>query len=536
MFFNEADYSEAMGIFNDRGRDEGISLNLWLRRLQTSRTEMPLPIFIVLLHVMQVSGTLLEDTISNWSLYKDQCLQNLTRSSAKTGIFCNKMFDQFVCWPASYPGNVSEPCPWYLPWIKTGSTKRVYRYCLNNGSWLTLSNSTVIWRDHSECNEDTQDIQQNKNQHGLLKTLQLIYTVGYSISLSSLSSAILILLWLRKLHCTRNYIHINLFASFILRALAVLVKDISLKNTFAKRPDNEMEWKSFFDTEASNGCKAAQVFMHYFVGATFFWLLVEGIYLHKLIVLAVLSEKRLLKQYILIGWVFPLLFVIPWTISKIIYENEWCWTRNRNMGIWWIIRGPVIFAITMNFYIFIKILKTLLSKLKAQQKRFSDYKYRLTRSTLVLIPLLGVHEFVFTFLLDEHVQGILLHIRLFLQLAISSFQGFLVALLYCFANGEVQAELKMRWRCWVLANDFGCFRCFVGKHFQYLGKCSKPRSNSYINSSSYCYSDTRTSSVQLNTAPMSDQLTLNATPMEQFTQTTVSEISEGEMAVGESQI
>ncbi|XP_078426726.1 glucagon-like peptide 2 receptor [Cetorhinus maximus] len=515
-----------MKIFSGN-TDEGLSSNLWLHRLQTS------VLFATLLQVMQVNGSMLEDTVSNWSLYKDQCLQNLTKASNKTGTFCNESFDQFACWPESYPGNVSEPCPWYLPWIKSGSIRRVYRYCLDNGSWMTLSNSTVIWRDHSECLEDSQDVQQKKNQHGLLKALQLIYTVGYSLSLASLSLAVLILLWLRKLHCTRNYIHINLFSSFILRALAVLIKDIFLSNTYSKHPDDEMGWKTFFDTEVSNGCKMAQVFMHYFVGANFFWLLVEGIYLHKMIVLAVLAEKRLLKQYILIGWGCPLFFVIPWTISKIIYENEWCWGINRHMGIWWIIRGPVIFAIIMNFYIFIKILKMLLSKLKAQQMRFSDYKYRLARSTLVLIPLLGIHEFVFIFLTDEQIQGFLRHIRLFLQLAISSFQGFLVALLYCFANGEVQAELKMRWRCWLLVNHFECNDCVFGKHFKSLGKCPKPRSNSYICSSSY-YSDTRTSSMQLSTAPMMETQAHRTIPMEQFTQTSVSESSEGEAGVGDS--
>lgn len=37
-----------------------------------------------------------------------------------TGIYCKGTFDIFVCWPHSSPGNVSVPCPSYLPWISEG--------------------------------------------------------------------------------------------------------------------------------------------------------------------------------------------------------------------------------------------------------------------------------------------------------------------------------------------------------------------------------------------------------------------------------
>lgn len=84
---------------------------------------------------------------------------------------------------------------------------------------------------------------------------------------------------------------------------------------------------------------------------------------------------------------------------------------------------------------------------------------RLARSTLTLIPLLGVHEVVFAFVTDEHAQGTLRSTKLFFDLFLSSFQvslrrtpspgprvlplttlflqGLLVAVLYCFLNKEV---------------------------------------------------------------------------------------------------
>ncbi|KAI4832511.1 hypothetical protein KUCAC02_015475 [Chaenocephalus aceratus] len=132
-----------------------------------------------------------------------------------------------------------------------------------------------------------------------------------------------------------------------------------------------------------------------------------------------------------------------------------CWERNINMGYWWIIRSPILFAYLINFFIFIRIIKILMSKLRAHKMRYTDYKFRLAKSTLTLIPLLGIHAILFTFVIDESVpKGSMLRlIRLFCDLLFNSFQGLLVAILYCFINKEVQSEMLKKWKRWKLGKD-----------------------------------------------------------------------------------
>ncbi|KAM7231932.1 hypothetical protein CapIbe_016693 [Capra ibex] len=435
----------------------------------------PFLALLLLLSIKQVTGSLLEETTRKWAQYKEKCLRDLLKETS--GTVCNGTFDQYVCWPHSTPGNVSVPCPSYLPWwreelcLLSENSGRAYRYCLSRGAWQTLENSTDIWQDNSECAED-HSFKQKVGRHTLLSTLQLLYTVGYSLSIVSLFLALTLLLFLRKLHCTRNYIHMNLFASFILRALAVLVKDVIFYKSYSKKPNSEKEWLSYM-SEISATCRSAQVLLHYFVGANYSWLLVEGLYLDTLLEPIVFSERRLWPRYLLVGWAFPVLFVVPWSIARAQLENTGCWGTNRNKNIWWIIRGPMLLCIMVNFFIFLKILKLLISKLKAHQMCFRDYKYRLAKSTLVLIPLLGVHEILFSFITDDQVEGFPRLIRLFIQLTLSSFHGLLVASQYCFANGEVKAELRKQWARFLLAHHSGCRAWVLGKNFRFLGKCPK---------------------------------------------------------------
>ncbi|KFU85937.1 Glucagon receptor, partial [Chaetura pelagica] len=198
--------------------------------------------------------------------------------------------------------------------------------------------------------------------------------------------------------------------------------------------------------EASGGSGAATVFMQYGIVANYCWLLVEGIYLHNLLVVAVFSERSYFTLYLCIGWGAPVLFLIPWVIVKFLYENI------QVLGLAGAASATPAHSVPLqiNFFIFIRIIQILVSKLRAHQMRYTDYKFRLAKSTLTLIPLLGIHEVVFAFITDEHAQGTLRYVKLFFDLFLSSFQGMLVAILYCFVNKEVQAELLKRWQRWKL--------------------------------------------------------------------------------------
>ncbi|XP_031432180.1 glucagon receptor [Clupea harengus] len=389
--------------------------------------------------------------VERWTMYHDQCFHNISRHPPVTGVVCNRTFDKYACWPDGLPNTtVSVACPWYLPWYSDVRHGFVYRECGADGQWLPEKNA-------SECEQDDQH---GAERHGkILSMFRAMYTVGYSLSLGALVLALGILMAFRKLHCTRNNIHMNLFASFILRAMSILIKDAFIERPFFNigqdiNTDYEVGW--LVNNETAVGCRIAVVMMQYSITANSYWLLVEGIYLHNLLVVTVLTEKNYFGVYLCIGWGIPLIFVFPWVIVKYLYENEECWEQNINMEYWWIIRSPILLSVLINFFIFIRIIKILVSKLRAHQMRYSDYKFRLAKSTLTLIPLLGIHPVLFSFVTDESTSDRALGLRLtklFIDLLFSSFQGLLVAILYCFVNKEVQSEILKKWKRWKLGRN-----------------------------------------------------------------------------------
>uniref|UniRef100_A0A668AWY0 Growth hormone releasing hormone receptor 2 n=1 Tax=Myripristis murdjan TaxID=586833 RepID=A0A668AWY0_9TELE len=291
--------------------------------------------------------------------------------------------DTDSCWPAASVGEstlyVASRFPVFFLF-----TVLITRNCTMQG-WSKPSLPYYIACYYEDYVEEEQSY---------FDTLMLIYSVGYGASLAALFIAILVFCCFRKLLCTRTYIHINLFSTFILRSLAVFIKDAVL---FADKNVDHC-------TVSTPKCKAAVTFFQYCVLANFFWLLVESLYLQTLLVFTFTHKRTLFWVYAVIGW-GKLCVYIPLCVSMhLCWALFHCWD-NLDSGLWWIIKTPILLSIFVRHVIFTPF----------------PYLYRirrLLRSTLLLVPLFGLHYVVFALFPDSVGTGP----RLYLELLLGSFQ------------------------------------------------------------------------------------------------------------------
>nr|XP_045363940.1 pituitary adenylate cyclase-activating polypeptide type I receptor isoform X2 [Camelus bactrianus] len=462
------------------------------------------------------------------------CLEKIQRANDLMGLNdsfpgCPGMWDNITCWKPAHVGEmVLVTCPELFRIFNPDQVwepETIGEFGFADSNSLDLSDMRVVSRNCTEdgwsepfphyfdaCGFDEYESETGDQDYYYL-SVKALYTVGYSTSLVTLTTAMVILCRFRKLHCTRNFIHMNLFVSFMLRAISVFIKDWIL---YAEQDSNHC----FISTVE---CKAVMVFFHYCVVSNYFWLFIEGLYLFTLLVETFFPERRYFYWYIIIGWESPppeggdmrrspserrsspgsrgdmdpprrpecgtvrvprapgtpTVCVSVWAVLRLYFDDTGCWDMNDNTALWWVIKGPVVGSIMVNFVLFIGIIVILVQKLqspdmggnessiyfcvqkcycqpqRAQQhsckmSELSTITLRLARSTLLLIPLFGIHYTVFAFS-PENVSK---RERLVFELGLGSFQGFVVAVLYCFLNGEVQAEIKRKWRSWKVNRYF----------------------------------------------------------------------------------
>ncbi|XP_027975172.1 growth hormone-releasing hormone receptor [Eumetopias jubatus] len=351
------------------------------------------------------------------------CLQ-AAEGMPNTTLGCPSTWDGLLCWPMAGSGEwVTLSCPDFFSHFSS-EPGAVKRDCTIMGWSEPFPPYPVA------CPVPLELLTEEKSY---FSTVKIIYTLGHSISVATLCVAIAILVALRRLHCPRNYIHTQLFVTFILKAGAVFLKDATLFH-------GENTDHCSFSTVL---CKVSVASSHFATMTNFSWLLVEAVYLTCLLASKSPSTRRAFWWLVLAGWGLPLLFTGLWVCCKLAFEDVACWDLDDSSPYWWIIKGPIVLSVGVNFGLFLNIIRILLRKLEPAQGSLhtkSQY-WRLSKSTLLLIPLFGIHYVIFNFLPDSAGLGI----RLPLELGLGSFQGFIVAILYCFLNQEVRTEISRRW-------------------------------------------------------------------------------------------
>lgn len=122
-----------------------------------------------------------------------------------------------------------------------------------------------------------------------------------------------------------------------------------------------------------------------------------------------------------------------------------CWIEESKYT--WIIQGPVVISMVLNFFFLVNIVRVLVTKLRETSTlshscaRADNHQIRkAVRATLILIPLLGLQYVLMPFRPPPGSPGE--NIYEVAAAIFTSLQGLAVALLFCFFNGEVINVLK----------------------------------------------------------------------------------------------
>ncbi|XP_061694536.1 corticotropin-releasing factor receptor 2 isoform X2 [Syngnathoides biaculeatus] len=367
------------------------------------------------------------------------------------GFFCSATTDEIgTCWPQSSTGRIVErPCPEYINGVKYNTNRSAYRECMENSTWALKSN-------YSNC----VPILDEKRMYPMHYKIALIINyLGHCISVGALLAAFILFLCLRSIRCLRNIIHWNLITTFILRNVMWFLLQLIDHNIH----ESNEPW-----------CRLMTTVYNYFVVTNFFWMFVEGCYLHTAIVMTYSTDKLRKWVFLCIGWCIPCPIIIAWSVGKLYYENEKCWFgKDPGKYIDYIYQGPVILVLLINFVFLFNIVRILMTKLRASttsetiQYRCGrkpecpeathagagrtckvhtggagiepgSWELKAVKATLVLLPLLGITYMLFFVNPggDDISQIVFVYFNSFLQ----SFQGFFVSVFYCFLNGEVRVS------------------------------------------------------------------------------------------------
>ncbi|XP_060922980.1 calcitonin gene-related peptide type 1 receptor [Limanda limanda] len=402
-----------------------------------------------------------------------RCFQRIIREShhSSKGPVCNTTWDGWLCWDETEAGVTTEQsCPEFFD--DFDSSLVASKVCMETGEWGRHPDSNRTWTDFTNCKGNTTHHRAAAMSHFYL------VMIGQGLSLVSLLISLGVFCYFKSLSCQRITLHKNLFLSFVLNSVTTVV----LLNTVTEKQGH--------NSNDSTSCKLVMFVHMYLLSCNYFWMLCEGIYLHTLIVVAVFAEKQHLIWYYMLGWGFPLVPAVIYSVARYFYydDNDKCWVSPTSLL--YIIHGPMCAALVVNLFFLLNIVRVLITKLRVTHQAESSLYMRAVRATLILIPLLGIQFVLFPYKPQEHWTT---EIYMYIMEILMHYQGLLVSTIFCFFNGEVQSVLRRHWNqqrmqfAGTFANaDFFRSASYVASSLTEVHRCYSIESHTeHMNSKSY---------------------------------------------------
>lgn len=115
---------------------------------------------------------------------------------------------------------------------------------------------------------------------------------------------------IRSLRCVRNNIHVNMLSTFMIKCITFIAYHIFARINYEDVSNSShvrisrIEYQYFFFIELlfQFMCVILYVIWNYSLLTSFFWMMIEAIYLITLILAVYSSSKIKLWWYLIIGW------------------------------------------------------------------------------------------------------------------------------------------------------------------------------------------------------------------------------------------
>ncbi|KAK8405840.1 hypothetical protein O3P69_001960 [Scylla paramamosain] len=378
------------------------------------------------------------------------------------GEYCNATWDNIMCWPP-VPANtrMALPCP---PVQGVDLQQTAHRMCSVEGRWLGKDgedSSPTGWTNYTACfTPDVRDLL-NRLYSGTEEDAQMKFLVakgsraleiiGLTLSLVSLLLALFIFSYFKKLRNNRTRIHKNLFTAMVVQVAVRLV--LYGDQALVRGDSTGLGSGLASDRQGIDStpvlCEAFYIVLEYGRSAMFMWMFIEGMYLNNLISVAFFQGPPNYSAYYAIGWGIPVFMTACWAVVMGLWKNVDCWWGYSFTTYYWILEGPRFTVIGANLLFLLNIMRILISKLReassseAQQIRPLR---RSVRNALFLLPLLGITNAITMIPKPLERSAFEFGVWSYGTNLLTSFQGLVVACIYCFFNGDVKRTLCYYWR------------------------------------------------------------------------------------------